>query len=122
MGPTLRYIGLAVLAGAAWVLVAEEAGWIPAHVSEVWLKPVLLAAMRGASPRTQFIPVPQFNPTVVNTHLAKYRRYVPRLRRKMAGTVVAKWMANLHGFNEENAWRYLALLEDLTKPRSSNSL
>ena len=45
MGPTLRYIGLAVLAGAAWVLVAEEAGWIPAHASEVWLKPVFFSGL-----------------------------------------------------------------------------
>ena len=41
MGRTLRYIGLAVLAGAAWILLAEEAGWVPADTSEVWLKPAL---------------------------------------------------------------------------------
>ena len=57
MGPTLRYIGLAVLAGAAWVLVAEEAGWIPAHASEVWLKPIFfsgLALFRRCAGATAF--------------------------------------------------------------------
>ncbi len=45
MGPTLRYIGLAVLAVAAWILLAEELGWIPADASEVWLTPVLFSGL-----------------------------------------------------------------------------
>jgi hypothetical protein len=78
----------------------------------VWDKPVLRAAMHGASPWTRFLPVPQFNATVVNVHLAKHKGASARLRRKMAGTALAKWMANLHGFCEENAWRYIAFLDE----------
>ena len=41
MGPTLRYVGLAILAGAAWILLASEARWISADAVHVWLKPAL---------------------------------------------------------------------------------
>ncbi len=40
MGRTFRYVGLAVLAGAIWFLVAGEAGWIAADVSDQWFVPL----------------------------------------------------------------------------------
>jgi len=45
MGPTLRYIGLALLAGAAWILLAQEADWIPTKTAETWLRPVFLSGL-----------------------------------------------------------------------------
>ena len=38
----------------------------------VWRRPSLATAMQEASPWTRFIPLPQFNATVVNCHLGKY--------------------------------------------------
>ena len=40
MGRTLRIIGLAALAGAAWVLIAGEAGWIPPAASNAAFRPL----------------------------------------------------------------------------------
>jgi predicted nucleic acid-binding Zn ribbon protein len=40
VGRTLSYIGLVVLAGAAWFLVAGEAGWISAELSDQWFLPL----------------------------------------------------------------------------------
>jgi hypothetical protein len=41
VGRTLTYFGLVVLAGAAWFLVAGEAGWISAGVSDQWFMPLV---------------------------------------------------------------------------------
>lgn len=40
VGRTLRYIGLVVLAGAAWLLVAGEAEWISSSHSDRWFFPL----------------------------------------------------------------------------------
>ena len=78
----------------------------------VWRHPILRAAMIGASPYTRFMPVPQFNATVVNCHLQKYDRDSRKLKKVLENTILAKWMAHLHGFREENAWRYIAMLHN----------
>jgi hypothetical protein len=36
----LRYGGLVLLAGAAWVLLAGELGWMAADITEVWFGPL----------------------------------------------------------------------------------
>lgn len=41
MGRTLRIFGLIVLAGAAWLLIAGEAGWISSSTADAALKPML---------------------------------------------------------------------------------
>ncbi|MCD6303465.1 MAG: hypothetical protein J7M21_00710 [Planctomycetes bacterium] len=76
----------------------------------VWRHQILQAAMRGASPWTRFLPVPQFNARIVNITLAKHYRAAQALRRRLAGTPLAAWMTHLRGLNERNAWRYLAML------------
>ena len=79
----------------------------------VWAQPILQAAMRGASPRTRFLPVPQFNSRVVNIHLKKYDRAGKRLKKQLTGKPLARWMENLSRINKNNAWRYIAMLERL---------
>jgi len=79
---------------------------------QVWRRPVLRAAMRGASPRTRFLPIYQFNATVVNTHLKDYAETARCLQERSTGTPLGEWMSNLDGFNEANAWRYSAYLDD----------
>ena len=37
MGPTLRYLGIAILAVTAWLLLADAVGWIPAGSGDVWI-------------------------------------------------------------------------------------
>ena len=94
-------------------VVGELAVLRPAAVlvpQQVWRHSILRAAMRGASPWTKFIPVPQFNPMVVNWHLRKYERLANRLRRTWTGTALAKWMTAIRGVREAHAWRYVALL------------
>ncbi|MCY2928586.1 MAG: hypothetical protein NTV86_03665 [Planctomycetota bacterium] len=94
-------------------VIGELAVLRPAAVlvpAQVWRHPIIQAAMRGASPWTRFLPVPQFNPRVVNIHLAKYARRAASLRSTLAGMPLAAWMAHLQGLNVENAWRYLAML------------
>jgi len=76
----------------------------------IWRHSILQAAMRGASPKTLFLPVPQFNATVVNTQLKKHNRSAVQLKNKLAGTTLTFWMENLYGFNTNNAWRYIAAL------------
>jgi len=41
VGRTLSYFGLVVLAGATWFLVAGEAGWISAELSDQWFLPLV---------------------------------------------------------------------------------
>jgi len=76
----------------------------------VWAHPILQAAMRGASPRTRFLPVPQFNATVVNAHLRKYDRAGRRLKKQLKNTPLAHWMENLRRINRDNSWRFVAML------------
>jgi hypothetical protein len=37
---TLRYLGLAVLAASAWILLAGEFGWVDASTSDAWFGPL----------------------------------------------------------------------------------
>ena len=73
--------------------------------------------MRGASPWTRFLPVPQFNATVVNVHLTEYTSQAERLQQSAADTPLAEWMAHLFGFNEVLAWRYVAMLDGNLRAR-----
>lgn len=110
------YIGnLAKLTQSLPFVVGELAELQPAVVllpKQLWRREVLRAAMRGASPRTRFLPVPQFNSTVVNTHLQGYTERAGQLWNEMSGAPLAEWMANLRRFKEENAWRYIAFLDE----------
>jgi hypothetical protein len=47
VGRTLIYLGLLVLAGATWFLIAGEAGWISAELSDQYFLPLVKAG--GAS-------------------------------------------------------------------------
>jgi hypothetical protein len=40
VGRTLSYVGLVVLAGATWFLVAGEAGWISVDIADQWFLPL----------------------------------------------------------------------------------
>lgn len=78
----------------------------------VWQQEALSLAMRGASPWTRFLPLPQFNSTVVNCHLGKWHGRGQELRRELAGEPLGIWMKHLRRMREENAWRYIAMLEE----------
>ena len=118
----IDYIGkLPYLIESVPFVVGELAELRPSIVllpAQVWKRPVLRAAMRGASPRTRYVPTPQFNATVVNVHLRKYDAPARRLRKRLAGTPLAIWMKNLHGFREEYAWRYIAFLDRALRRQS----
>lgn len=77
----------------------------------VWRHPILHAAMLGASPKTRFLPIEQFNSTVVNCHLGRYDRAAKRLRKHLERTPLSRWMGELSRMNRDNAWRYIAMLD-----------
>ena len=83
----------------------------------VWVHPVFQPAMKNASPRSIFLPVPQFNATVVNCKLNKCDRSAIELKNKLADTPLALWMENLKRINRDNAWRYIAKLDDLVQQK-----
>ena len=76
----------------------------------IWRNKLIKGAMRGASLNTHFIPAPQFNARVVNCCLKKYDRSTPQALRN---TSLTEWMSNLISINKTNAWRYIAMLEDV---------
>ena len=45
MSRTLRFVGLAGLAGAAWVLLASEAGWVSSSVVDAAFRPLAFAGV-----------------------------------------------------------------------------
>ncbi len=77
----------------------------------IWRHRILRAAMIGASPSTWFLPVPQFNAQVVNIHLKRYDRKAAALKRRLAGTPLARWIGQLNRINHDHAWRYMAILD-----------
>lgn len=86
----------------------------------IWDRAGVKIAMREASPKTEFLPLYQFVPWVVNKHLERYSSRPKRLRGQPAGRPLAKWMVKLQKLNEANAWRYIAYLkEQLRRPKST---
>ena len=105
-------------------VVEELAALRPAVVllpHSIWRRGTLAAAMTGASPATRFLPMPQFNVTVVNCHLRDHDASVDAVRQQTATRPLAEWMTHLHGFRERNAWRYIAMLsarmQEQARPR-----
>ena len=101
-------------------VVGELAVLQPAVVllpGKAWKRDLFRAAMRGASPSTRFIPVPQFNGTVVSTLLGRFDSPAQELHRRYAGKPLGKWMGRLRRVNGEHAWRYIALLDEALSER-----
>ena len=101
-------------------VVGELALLHPAIVlipKQLWADVVFRAAMRGASPRSRFLPVPQSNSTVVNCKLVRFDLAARRLRKRLADTPLHRWMGQLNRMNRDNAWRYIALLNALLTTR-----
>ncbi len=101
-------------------VVGELAVLQPAVVllpGKAWKRDLFRAAMRGASPSTRFIPVPQFNGTVVSTLLGRFDSPAQELHRRYAGKPLGKWMGRLRRVNGEHAWRYIALLDEALSKR-----
>jgi hypothetical protein len=84
----------------------------------VWRHPMLAAAMRGASPRTRFLPLPQFNATVVNCHLLRHNAAAHSLRRHHRGQSLDLWMSHLAWIRPEHAWRFIAVLAVASDPHA----
>ncbi len=80
----------------------------------VWINPILKAAMIGASPRSLFLPVPQFNARVLNCHLNEYENSVTGLKKQLREPPFAIWMENLCRPIKKHAWRYIAMLDGIT--------
>ena len=79
----------------------------------IWKHPLLSAAMRGASPKTKFIPIMQFNATVVHCKLESFSTHTDQLQNQFTDTPLDKWMNHLRSMNHEYAWRYIAMLASM---------
>ena len=77
----------------------------------IWHWQSLCEAMENASPSTRFLPVSQFNASVVNRSLKKYNCSAKRLKEQLKDTLLARWMEELQRINKDNAWRYIAMLD-----------
>jgi hypothetical protein len=78
-------------------------------------------AMKTASPRSKILPVYQFNPTVVNFHLNKkeYDHSATELKCEPANKTLVDWMGQLKRINKDDAWRYIAMLNNITMQEST---
>lgn len=74
---------------------------------------VVAAALSECAPAARVLPVPQFNATVVNVHLARHAERAAALRVRLAGTTVAAWVAQLRGYAPGSAYRYLAEIDEV---------
>jgi len=109
------------LANSLPYVVGELALLQPAVVlvpKPAWAHLLLQVAMRGVSPRSRFLALPQFNANVVNCHLESYEGAARRLRKHLRGTPLVCWMEKLRRVNRDNAWRYIALLDKVTHLKS----
>jgi hypothetical protein len=118
------YIGnIKLLTDSLPFVVGELALLQPAVVlvpKQIWHHPLLSAAMRGASPRSRFIPILQFNATVVNCHLTKYATQANRLRTQFANTPLGGWMNHLRSIKHDYAWRFIAVLDHVLETNRQN--
>jgi hypothetical protein len=44
MGRSLRIVGLVLLAGLVWLLLADSVGWIPRGSADAWVRPLVGSA------------------------------------------------------------------------------
>ncbi len=77
----------------------------------IWRHRMVRQAMRGASPSTLYAPLPQFNATVINCHLVELSKAGRRLASEFTRSPLATWMQHLRRINHEDAWRYLARVD-----------
>ena len=105
-------------------VVTELAVLRPAVVllpHRIWRARSLAAAMRGAAPRTQFLPAPQCNPRVAKDHLGHCEADAKSLRNSLQDTVLGDWVAHIQDFEGTGAWRYLGCLTELLGTETLNS-
>jgi hypothetical protein len=76
-----------------------------------WCHNSLQTRLLKISSTTQFVPMPQFNATVVNTGLKFYEARGAQMCQD-ADKMVLEWMRHLRNISIKNAWRYLAKLQE----------
>jgi hypothetical protein len=64
-------------------------------------------------PEVTIIPVPQFNSTVVNTHLKRNQKTGFQLAKKWKGTILDEWTNHLTGYAPGFPYRYYGELESV---------
>ena len=69
--------------------------------------------VESAAHQAVVIPVPQFNPQVLNIHLRPREARAAGLRREIRGSTLEMWIDRLKGFKREYVYRYLAELESV---------
>ncbi|QDU80498.1 hypothetical protein Pla110_22280 [Polystyrenella longa] len=70
-------------------------------------------SVREAFPHTSFVGIPQFNSTVVNTHLKKHADRAAQLEVELEGTSLARWIDNLTGYASGYPYRYLVEIDEV---------
>jgi len=85
----------------------------------IWKHREIQEAVRAAAPKACVVPLPQFNPRVVNIHLAKHEERAQTLAESLRATVLAAWVPRLKGYRNGRPYRFLVEMEDaLASPPS----
>ena len=79
--------------------------------------------MLAAAPKAEVLPLPQFNPQVVNTHLPKRARRAAALDRELRGTVLPSWITRMKRYAAGAPYRFLVemgeVMDAVSPPSSS---
>ena len=83
----------------------------------IYRHPRVRGIVQSAVPNVAVIPVPQFNPQVLNMHLQPREARAALLRQELSGSKIEVWIGSLKGFKREYVYRYLAELEHIITGR-----
>lgn len=77
--------------------------------------------LADAALNAEFIPVPQFNQQVVNTHLKKHSTRAAELQAELAGTALADWIGRLKGYTPGYPYRFLVEMNEVIQAPATAS-
>lgn len=79
----------------------------------IWRQPEVTEIVESAASRPVVVPVPQFNATVVNVHLARHGDRALALEERLRETQVGRWTDQLRGYRTGYPYRYYAEIDDV---------
>ena len=74
----------------------------------IWKHREMQVAIRAVAATAEIVALPQFNPRVVNIHLARHAERARELETELNGTPVASWIARMQGYAQGTPYRFLA--------------
>jgi hypothetical protein len=81
-------------------------------------QPAIRAVVAASIPGALVLPLPQFNATVVNVHLAPHADRAAELEQTLRGTLVSRWTDELRGYRSGYPYRYYVEIDDVFERRA----